>query len=100
VFCGVGNVYKSEVLHACRIHPDTPVSAVGPDQRRCMVETAHRLLRANLDGGPRETVPGGLAVYGRRGEPCRHCRTPVQRAVHGEHARSTYWCPGCQPAPA
>ena len=99
VFCGVGNVYKSEVLHACGVHPDTPVAALGPDLRRCLAGTAHRLLRANLGGGPRVTVSGGLAVYGRRGEPCRRCGAPVERAVHGEHARSTYWCPRCQPAP-
>lgn len=99
ICCGVGNVYKSEVLHACRLHPDTPVEAVDGEGRRRLVEAAHAQLRANLGPGERRTVPEGLAVYGRSGQPCRRCGTPVRRAVHGEQARSTYWCPVCQPAP-
>jgi endonuclease VIII len=99
ICCGVGNVYKSEVLHACGLHPDTPVEVVPIEVRECLVETAHRLLRANLATGRRRTVAQGLAVYGRRDEPCHRCRTPIRRAVHGEHARSTYWCPACQPLP-
>ena len=103
ICCGVGNVYKSEVLFACRVHPDTPVGEVDPETRRRLVATAHRQLRANLDGGPRTTVPGvpgGLAVYGRRGLPCRRCGHPIASGRHGVHARTTYWCPSCQPAPA
>ncbi len=40
--------------------------------------------------------PGSLAVYGRRGQPCRRCGTPVRMRLQGEQARSTYWCPSCQ----
>jgi endonuclease VIII len=99
ICCGVGNVYKSEVLHHCGLHPTTPVEAVDGGLRLRLVETAHRMLRANLGTARRRTVPEGLAVYGRGGEPCRRCGTPIRRAVHGEHVRSTYWCPTCQPAP-
>lgn len=97
IACGVGNVYKSEVLWACGVHPSTPVGALDDRSRRQLVETAHRLLRSNLDGGPRTTVRGGLAVYGRAGRPCRRCGAPVESARMGEGARSTYWCPTCQP---
>ena len=103
VCCGVGNVYKSEVLHAEQLDPRTPLREVAPDRRRRLVETAHRMLRANLGAGRRvtvATVPGGLAVYRRRGEACWRCSTAIERIVQGEHARSTYWCPGCQHAPA
>lgn len=99
ICCGVGNVYKSEVLHAEGLAPQTPVECVAPDLRSRLVTTAHVLLRANLGGGPRMTVPGGLAVYGRAGERCPRCRVAVERIVQGEHARSTYWCPGCQQSP-
>lgn len=97
ICCGVGNVYKSEVLHACRINPAIPVEHLDHDVRAQLVATAHRMLRANLTRARRQTVPQGLAVYGRGGEPCRRCGTPVRRMVQGEHARSTYWCPVCQP---
>lgn len=99
VCCGVGNVYKSEVLHAERLAPVTPLARVSTALRRRLVETAHRMLRANLGPGRRITatdVPGGLAVYRRQGAACWRCGTPVERIVQGEHVRSTYWCPGCQ----
>lgn len=96
ICCGVGNVYKSEVLHANELSPHVAVAEVDPELRRRLVDTAHRLLRANLGNGPRVTVPGGLAVYRRRGLPCPRCGVEIERIVQGEHARSTYWCPGCQ----
>jgi len=99
ICCGVGNVYKSEVLHAECLAPQTPVVEVPIELRRTLVTTAHVLLRRNLGGGPRVTVPGGLAVYGLAGESCRRCGATIQRVVQGEHARSTYWCPGCQRRP-
>ena len=99
LFCGVGNVYKSEVLAAVGLNPATPLVAVDDEGRRRLVATAHRLLRANIGRTDRVTVPGGLAVYGRSGRPCRRCGTPVARALTGPHHRSTYWCPACQPAP-
>jgi endonuclease-8 len=34
-------------------------------------------------------------VYGRKGQPCRRCGTPIRQAELGE--RVTYWCPSCQP---
>jgi endonuclease VIII len=98
IACGVGNVYESEVLHACGLDPSTPVGALDAAVRRRVLATASRLLRANLDGYPRRTAPGGLAVYGRAGQPCRRCATTVVADRHGDDARITYWCPSCQPA--
>jgi endonuclease VIII len=100
VACGVGNVYASEVCFARGLHPRTPVERVDVATRRALLETASRLLRANLGPGPRQTVsgqPGSLAVYGRAGRPCRRCATPIEVERVGRHARATYWCPSCQP---
>ena len=99
ICCGVGNVYKSEVLHACGVDPTIAVEQLDQDLRARLVATAHRMLRANLTTARRQTVPQGLAVYGRRGDPCRRCGAAIRRIVQGEHARSTYWCPVCQPEP-
>lgn len=104
IACGVGNVYKSEVLWACGVDPAAPVVDLDADTKRRLVEVAHRQLAANVaTAGPRATVDtgagrGGLAVYGRRGRPCRRCGTPIRMRRQGEQARSTYWCPTCQPA--
>lgn len=98
VACGVGNVYKSEVLFACGVNPFTTVATLAPEMRHRLLETAARLLQANLDSAGRTTVEGGLAVYGRGGRPCRRCGTPVRSRRQGDAARITYWCPTCQPA--
>jgi endonuclease-8 len=101
IFCGVGNVYKSEVLFQRRLHPLTPVGSIDAAHGRNLAVTAQRLLLANLGSGPRVTTGGetsaDLAVYGRRGLPCLRCDTAIRYARNGRHVRSTYWCPDCQP---
>ena len=94
--CGVGNVYKSEVLWACRLDPRTQLRALAPRACLVLVETAADLLQANLGGGERATVTGGLAAYGRAGKPCLRCHSPIEVMRQGTNARVTYWCPGCQ----
>jgi len=102
---GIGNMYASEVLFVERVHPWTPAAAV-PDLPK-MVETAYRFLRMNRDH-PEQSTTGLLGrgqqhwVYGRRGEPCRRCRTPIRRETQGEPPRQRVrdWCPTCQPEPA
>lgn len=102
ICCGVGNVYKSEVLFACGLDPATPIGLIDREMRVRLVATAAALLQQNLGAGPRVTVTvngkPGLAVYGRAGLPCIRCNRPIVSGVHGIHARSTYWCPSCQPA--
>jgi endonuclease VIII len=109
---GIGNIFKSETLFACRINPFTLVRDVGPEVLARLVATAATLLRANVS----ETSGGGIAtygglrgttgrtdpsarlwVYGRRGKPCRRCGTAISRQKQGPNARSTYWCQRCQP---
>jgi endonuclease VIII len=94
---GIGNVYKSEALFACGVDPFTPMRWVDRDMRHRLLATAARQLRANLGSGPRSTVPGGLAFYGRQRQPCRRCGVPVRATHQGPRARVTFWCPACQP---
>ena len=102
VAAGIGNVYKSEVLHACRLDPFTPVGEVPVDLRRGLLDLAARLLRRNLTTTRRTTVAGpegSVAVYRRARRPCPRCGTPIRSVRHGAQARSTYWCPRCQVRP-
>jgi len=99
ICCGVGNVFKSEICWAARLDPFTPVAAVPVPLRRELVQIAAQQLRANLDTARRTTVPGGVAVYGHAGDRCRRCGASIRMRRHGAHARSTYWCPGCQVPP-
>lgn len=99
---GIGNLYKSEVLFIEHIHPWTRTRDVEDLAR--LVSSAQRLLRLNRDH-PEQSTTGQLGrgrdhwVYERGGQPCLRCRTPIQRAEQGRppRARSTYWCPTCQP---
>jgi endonuclease-8 len=96
IAAGIGNVYKSEACFAAGIDPATPLGVVPAARRRDLWTIAARQLQANLGRADRRTHPAGLAVYGRRGQPCRRCGTPIRMARHGEQARSSYWCPRCQ----
>jgi endonuclease-8 len=110
VMAGIGNVYKSEVLFACRINPFTPVGALDDAAIDCLISTARRFLVANVRtsvppmttySGLRRTTrrdnPGErLWVYGRAGLPCRRCGAAIALKKHGTGARLTYWCPACQ----
>jgi endonuclease-8 len=102
VAAGIGTVFKSEICWAHRVHPFTPLGAVDDDVRRALYETAHTMLRANLDTPRRITYKDGLAVYGKAGRPCPRDRTPIEQAYSGpasDAGRTTFWCPTCQPAP-
>jgi endonuclease-8 len=113
VLAGVGNVFKSEICFLVGLSPFRKVETVTDAQIKKLVATAQKLLAANVledsgdlvvtfSGKQRRTThhaaPGeSLWVYGRKGEPCRRCGTPIQRALQQPNARSTYWCPVCQP---
>jgi endonuclease-8 len=115
VLAGVGNVFKSEICFILKLNPFRKVATLTKRQAKQLVATAQKLLAANVledstdlivtySGKNRRTTsnatPGdNLWVYGRKGEPCRRCKTPIQRALQGRNARSTYWCPHCQPLP-
>jgi endonuclease-8 len=99
IAAGIGNVYRSEVLWACRVDPFREIRSVDPEMVRHLYATAGRHLRSNLDGRPRTTVPGGLAVYGRARRPCRRCGVPITATRVGDRARTVWWCPSCQGEP-
>ncbi|HVE92966.1 MAG TPA: DNA-formamidopyrimidine glycosylase family protein [Actinomycetota bacterium] len=97
IACGVGNVFKSEALHAAREDPFALVRDVSDARLRTLIEIAAVQLRSNLGSGRRTTVEEGLAVYKRSGRDCRRCSATIRMLHQGKPPRSTYWCPGCQP---
>ena len=99
VMCGVGNVYRCEVLWATELSPWAHVGDLTHHDALLVVNTAARMLRSNLHHAQRVTAPsvrGGIAVYGRNGQGCPRCHETIQVRRVGEHARLLYWCPGCQ----
>jgi endonuclease-8 len=101
IVAGIGNVYKSEVLFIERVSPFAPVASLDDDTLQRLLLTARRQLQRNVGSDRRRTTDdrqrSALWVYERAGQPCARCGTPIRRILQGQHARSTYWCPRCQP---
>jgi endonuclease-8 len=102
VMAGPGNIYKSEILFLRGVDPWTPVVEVS--DLPALVGLTKRVMEANRSTGAQVTTGDRRRgrshwVYGRAGEPCRRCGTPIRRAEQGRQLeeRSTYWCPSCQP---
>jgi formamidopyrimidine-DNA glycosylase len=104
---GVGNIYADEALWRAQIHPLTPAAQLEPVE----VKALHRGIRQALQAGLRRQgstlrdyrLPDGSSggaqnefkVYGRGGDPCDRCGTPIDKIrVAG---RGTWYCPSCQP---
>jgi endonuclease-8 len=104
---GIGNVLKSEILFVCGVNPTGRIGDLPDATIARLIDEARRLLRISvaLGGAGRRTTgrmqpDARLWVYGRAGKPCRRCGSPVQSHKQGPDARSTYWCPTCQPSKA
>jgi endonuclease-8 len=112
IIAGLGNVFKSEVCFACGVNPFRRVNTLSDAEVNCLVATARKFLLANVKEtsgnqmvtytGMRQTtgrsnIEERLWVYGRRREPCRACGTAIESYKQGLEARTTFWCPQCQP---
>ncbi|QHM73058.1 bifunctional DNA-formamidopyrimidine glycosylase/DNA-(apurinic or apyrimidinic site) lyase [Mixta intestinalis] len=103
---GVGNIYASESLFAAGILPDRPAMSLTKEEAALLVKTIKAVLLRSIEQGgttlrdflQSDGKPGYFAqelqVYGRAGEPCRVCGTPIESAKHGQ--RSTFFCRCCQ----
>jgi endonuclease-8 len=97
------------------VHPFRLVRTLAPAEVECILDRAQRFLEANAKHragngmvtytGQRRTTraddPGArLWVYRRQAKECRRCGTAILMRRQGTGARSTYWCPVCQPESA
>jgi endonuclease VIII len=112
VLAGLGNIYKSEVAFAAGVNPFRAMRTFTPREIESIAEIAQRYMRTNvLDSSGSDIVPSTgnrrtthasnreeqLWVYRRKGEECRRCGATIEMRKQGQQARSTYWCPHCQP---
>jgi len=103
---GVGNIYANEALFLARIHPLRAGQTLTADDCQRLVQQIKQILRRAIQRGGttlRDFIGGDgkpgyfaqeLLVYGRAGEPCPHCQTPLEEIRLGQ--RSTVFCPLCQ----
>jgi endonuclease-8 len=98
VVAGIGNIWRCESLFLESRNPWTPQSELSDADLDTLLMTTSRLMRASADpDAPARPAPRW--VYRRTGRPCRRCGTKIECRRQGEHARTTYWCPTCQPLP-
>jgi formamidopyrimidine-DNA glycosylase len=103
---GLGNIYVCESLFQARLSPLRPAFSIDAVETARLRKAIRRVLDQAIkaggttfsdyrDGqGGRGRFQNRLAVYGREGEPCRVCGTPIERI--GQGGRSTFYCPQCQ----
>ena len=106
IVVGVGNIYAAEALFAAGIHPRRKAGAVSRERYHRLVEAIRRILEHAIRRGGTtlrdfispDGVPGyfeqELFVYGRAGQSCRNCGTPIRAITLGQ--RSTFYCARCQ----
>jgi formamidopyrimidine-DNA glycosylase len=103
---GVGNIYADEALWRARLHPLRPAGELSTAE----ITALHRGIRAALRAGiarqgatlsnyrTPDGSPGRMQeefrVYGREGEPCERCGTPIEKIRAA--GRGTWYCPFCQ----
>ena len=105
---GLGNIYSDEVLFAAGLRYDRVSDTLSSQEVRRLyraiqetIQEAIKLRGTTLDdeayvdlfGKPGE-YQGELKVYGREGEPCRRCRSPIETVKVSQ--RTSYFCPQCQ----
>ena len=104
--CGVGNIYANESLFRAGIHPARAAGRIARPRYARLAEEVRVTLRAAIEAGGstlRDFVhadgsPGYFQqqyfVYGRAGEKCLKCGTPIKTVRIGQ--RSAFYCPSCQ----
>ncbi|WP_298135426.1 bifunctional DNA-formamidopyrimidine glycosylase/DNA-(apurinic or apyrimidinic site) lyase [Acidiferrobacter sp.] len=106
IVAGIGNIYANEALFAAGIHPRRAAGRIAARRydtlARAIVTVLSQAVAAGgttlKDFSASDGRPGyfqqKLQVYGRTGEACPRCATPIARLTVG--ARSCYYCPHCQ----
>jgi len=103
---GVGNIYADEALHHAGIRPRRHAGRLTRDELTHLRSALQKILKQAIKLGGSSVSDyvdaDGVAgffqlhhrVYSRTGQPCRTCKTPIERIVIG--GRSTHFCPTCQ----
>jgi formamidopyrimidine-DNA glycosylase len=103
---GLGNIYVDEALWEAGLHPLRPAGSLDEQELARLHRAVRRALRRGIArqgatltdyrtaNGERGTMQDDFRAYGRAGEPCDRCGTPIEKARVG--GRGTWFCPSCQ----
>ena len=103
---GLGNIYADEALWWARVHPLRPAGTIAPEELKAIRRGVREALARGISrqgsslrdyvtpAGGRGSMQDELRVYGREGEPCPRCGTPIEKIRAA--GRGTWYCPSCQ----
>jgi formamidopyrimidine-DNA glycosylase len=103
---GIGNIYADEALFRGGVRPRRRAALLTGAELRRLYDAVQEVLNQAIAAGGSSVSDyvdsNGDAgffqfqhrVYGREGEPCLVCGTPIKRIVIA--GRSTHYCPNCQ----
>jgi formamidopyrimidine-DNA glycosylase len=103
---GVGNIYADESLFAAGIHPLALAARISSERAERLYNAIRSILSHAIQmggssisdyvdaKGERGWFQMEHRVYGREGEPCVHCGTPIRKILVSQ--RGTHFCPKCQ----
>ena len=102
VIAGVGNILATEALWRARIDPRSRTDSLTRADVRALARGVDAAIASSLaaESGDEITyveeagAPNPFRIYGRGGEPCPRCKTPLARIVLG--GRGTVFCKMCQ----
>ncbi len=106
VAAGVGNIYADEALFMAGLRPGRAAGRLTRRDCEAIADGLHRVLLRSIETGGSSisdyVAPDGAdggyqderKVYGRTGEPCRACGSPIKRKIVAQ--RSTHFCAACQ----
>ncbi len=107
IICGVGNVYRAELLFVSRIHPLRPSSSLTDDEFDLLWQSTVDLMRRGTRlgrivttdpaeiGRPRHRMADDDRLYVYHRDRCRRCGSEIATARAG--GRPIWFCPTCQP---
>jgi formamidopyrimidine-DNA glycosylase len=106
IVAGIGNIYASEILFQAGVRPTRRAGRVTRSEIEKIAAAVPIILRAAIGNngttfrsyrdsrGQPGRFAARLRVYGREGNPCYTCSTPIKNVVVGQ--RASFFCPKCQ----
>lgn len=90
---GIGNLWKAEGCFAAAIDPWRRTGDVSDEEALAIVRAVRPGMQESAAHGMQDRF---RVIYGKAGEPCPRCGTPIAARGQGDDNRRTYWCPSCQ----
>ena len=90
---GIGNLWKAEGCFAAGVDPWRRAGDVSDEEALAIVHACRPRMQESAVHGMQDRF---RVIYGKAGEPCPTCGTPIAARGQWDDNRRTYWCPSCQ----